>query len=56
MIRPDIPYRTCANCTHIEDCEHPIVNELGSPITPNDCPKPDQIKLTSRVSELIPKE
>jgi hypothetical protein len=56
MIRPEIPYRTCANCTHIEDCPEPLVELDGSNHTPIHCPKPDQIKLTKRTEDLIAKE
>jgi hypothetical protein len=55
MIRPDIPYRACANCTHIEHCPFPKYFE-GEKITPLECPKSDKVKLTKRVDELIPKE
>jgi hypothetical protein len=56
MIRPDIPYRTCSFCEYIEDCEHPSVDDFGSPIPPNDCPKSDKIKLVKRTDDLLPKE
>jgi hypothetical protein len=52
----DLLFRQCSSCTHIEDCPEPLVEMDGSNHTPVYCPKPNQIKLTSRVSELIPKE
>ena len=50
----DIPYRTCAGCSHIEDCPYP--KEFNDEkLTPIECPKPDEIKLTKRIDE-IPKQ
>lgn len=44
----EIPYRSCANCEFIEDCPAPTVDEIGKPIPPRECIKPDRIKLTKR--------
>jgi hypothetical protein len=49
----DIPYRTCRDCTHIEDCKNPSVNQEGHPVPPPECPKPEEIKLTQRKSEIL---
>lgn len=56
MIRPDIPYRTCCICTHIEDCPHPTVDDFGKPVPPNECYRRNEIKLTRRVDDMIPTE
>jgi len=47
-MKPDIPYRNCAKCTHIEDCPEPVVLLNGSNDTPNFCPKKDEVIMTKR--------
>ena len=47
-MKPDIPFRECARCEYIEDCPHPTVNDVGSPIPPRECSKSEDIKLTRR--------
>jgi hypothetical protein len=43
------PYRECIKCAYIEDCRHPLVNQQGQPVPPDECEKRDEIKLTRRL-------
>ena len=56
MIKPEIPHRNCAECTHIEHCPTPFTDLQGHAKTPKNCPRPDEIKLTPRVRDVLPKE
>jgi len=39
------PYPECSTCKTLEDCKHPDVVDdgMGSPLPPNDCPRPMDI-------------
>jgi len=49
-------YRECLQCSFIEDCPHPTVNEKGHPIPPTCCIKADKIKLIRRVDEITARD
>jgi hypothetical protein len=47
-MKPDYEYRECLNCEYIEDCPHPLVDEKGKPIPPEECEKKESIILSKR--------
>ena len=49
-------YRECLQCSFIEDCPHPDVDQEGKPIPPRFCIKSDKVQLIRRVEGLLPKE
>ena len=49
-------YRNCLECEYIEDCPHPTVDQDGHAIPPTLCNRKEEIKLTKRVDDILPKE
>jgi len=56
MIRPEYEFRECLQCSHIEDCPHPTVDQNGKAVPPNHCTKADKIKLIRRVDEITARD
>jgi hypothetical protein len=43
------PYPECKTCKDLGDCKHPEIAEdmLGSPLPPDNCPKPIEIMINT---------
>jgi hypothetical protein len=41
-------YEECNECKYISECPHPVVDEEGHPIPPDECQKKDKIILKQK--------
>ena len=55
MTKKEYPYYECFECTWIGTCPHPEVTQsvLPKPIPPENCPKPEKIRLTKDESDSL---